>query len=111
MKHVLVCVLLLASLAACTGTSYIDRPNCSAQGELCIEVRADEPVSFGGQVIITITITSEKDIPDLAVFLEYEPDVVLQKPQEWEKNTRDMTFYVYRDELEGGGLSWPASCL
>jgi len=89
MKRVLICALLLASLAACTGSSYFDRPNCSARGELCIEVRAAEPVEFGGQALITVTVTSDKNISDLGVSIYYEPDVVLEVPQEWEKESRD----------------------
>jgi len=56
-------------------------------------VRAAEPVEFGGQVLITITITSEKDIPDLDVYLGYESDVVLQESQEWEKEARYVASY------------------
>ena len=93
MKYLLGCILLLASLVACTGTSYFNRPNCSANGDLCIEVRTDEPISYGGEVTVTITVISEKDISDLRIILEYEPDVILQGIQDWEKESRDVTIW------------------
>jgi hypothetical protein len=100
----------MACLAACTGAGSAVRHNCSADGALCIEVRADEPISYGGEVSITITVISEKDISDLSLILEYEPDVILQGIQDWEKESRDITIWEV-------GASWnttyrgkPASC-
>ena len=77
MRRILAFALLMACLAACTGAGSAVRHNCSANGALCIEVRADEPISYGGEVSITITVISEKDISDLSL-IEYEPDVILQ---------------------------------
>lgn len=82
MKRLLACVLLLVSLTACAGgASSPDRHNCSAGGEICIEVHADEPISFGEPVSVTITVTSEKDIPDLGVYFTTWPQsIVIQEP-------------------------------
>lgn len=93
MRRLMVCALLLAGLAACSGSSYPDRHNCSANGEVCIEVRVEEPISFGGEVTVTITVTSEKDVSDLSIILEYEPDVFLLGIQDWEKESRDVTIW------------------
>ena len=89
MKRFLACVLLLVSLTACGGASSFGKHNCSSGGEVCIEVRADEPISFGGTVTVSITVTSEKDISDLGISLLHNVDVVVEGPQDWEKESQD----------------------
>jgi len=93
LRRLLAFALLLAGLAACTGAASTGRHNCSPNGEVCIEVRADEPISFGGEVTVTITVTSGKDISDLSIILEYEPDVILLGIQNWEKESRNVTIW------------------
>jgi ABC-type sulfate transport system substrate-binding protein len=92
MKRLLVYVLVLVSLAACAGSASFGRHNCSKEGEVCVDLRAEEPISFGGSVTVTITVTSGKDIPVLGVSLAHDVDVVVQGPEGWEKDSRDITF-------------------
>jgi hypothetical protein len=96
----LVYVLVLVNLAACAeGAASPDRHNCSTGGEVCIEVRADEPISFGEPVNVTITVTSQKDISRLGVSLNHDVDIEIQGPQGWEKDLQDAAIYK-------GGVSW-----
>lgn len=99
MRRVLVFFLLvlLLNLSACAGSSSLDKHNCS-QG-VCIEVRAVEPIRFGEPVTVTIAVTTEKEIPNLGVSLQYVVDVTLEEPQAWESGITEKT--VWR-----GGASW-----
>jgi hypothetical protein len=102
MKRLLVYVLVLVSLAACAGSASFGRHNCSKGGEVCVEVRAEEPITFGKPVTVKITITSEKDIEDIGISLSHDPDVVVEESQGWEKDSRDISFF-------SGGVSWVAT--
>jgi hypothetical protein len=102
MKRFWIFVLLLAGLTACAGASSFGKHNCSSGGEVCIEVRADEPISFGGPVIVTIMVTSEKDISDLGISLYHNVDVVVEGPQDWEKESQDATVWE-------SGAGWKAT--
>ena len=84
MKRLFACVLLLASLTACAGASAPGGGNCK-EG-VCVKVQAVEPVRFGEPVTVTVTVTSEKDIPNLGVSLYHDVDVVVEEPQTEEKN-------------------------
>jgi hypothetical protein len=79
MKRFLACVLMLVSLTACASGAS-DKGSCSKDGEVCIKVRAEEPIQFGAPVTVTITLTSEKDITDLGVSLmTYPKSIVVQE--------------------------------
>jgi hypothetical protein len=81
MRRYLAYVILLVSLVACADAAPPNRPNCSSGGEICIELWADEPVSFGKPVTITLIVTSEKDIPELNIYFSTWPQsVVVQDP-------------------------------
>jgi hypothetical protein len=62
-------------------------------------VRADEPISFGGTVTVTIKVETEKEIPDLGMSLSHDADVVVEGPEGWEKDSRNVSFF-------SGGTSW-----
>ena len=71
-------ILLLLSLAACAGTSpALSRQNCSKDREICVELQAEEPISFGGQVTASIIVTSKEDVSDLGVYLTSMPPNML----------------------------------
>ncbi len=99
MKRFWVCVFLLVGLTACGGASSFGKHNCSSGGEVCIEVRAEEPIAWGEPVTVNITVTSEKDISDIGISLSHNADVNMEKSQGWEKDSRDITFF-------DGGVSW-----
>jgi len=75
-KRFLMCILLFTSLTACANSAS-DKGGCSMQGELCIQVRAKEPVHFDEPVTIMITVTSEKDIAGLVVSLTTWPKSIV----------------------------------
>ncbi len=101
MKNIWSCVFLLVSLTACTSGSP-NQGGCSEDGELCIALHAEEPIRFGSQVIVTITVTSKKDIADLGVSLSHDADVTIEGPQTWEDNVRRSNTFL-------GGASWLVS--
>jgi hypothetical protein len=101
MKNIWICFFLLLSLAACTSGSPNQR-GCNEDGELCISLRTEEPIRFGSQIIVTITITSKKDISDLGVTLYHDADVTVEGPQTWDDNVRSSNIFL-------GGASWLVS--
>lgn len=67
-----ICILLLATLAACGapgGSS--SREGCNDEEKVCIKLTVAEPITTGQPVEVTITVTSEKDIPNLELGLGY----------------------------------------
>jgi hypothetical protein len=97
MKCFFVCVLLLVSLTACMGPSAPGGGSCS--NGVCVKIRAAEPIRFGEPVLVTIAVTNEKDISDLGVSLYLDADVVVEGPQEWEKEAKNSLVYK-------GGAGW-----
>lgn len=70
------CALLLTNLAACAGGAT-GKDNCSKRGELCIQVRAKEPLRYDEPITIMITVTSEKDIDGLGVSLMADSTIIV----------------------------------
>ena len=99
MKRLLAFILLIVSLTACTGASPFGKHNCSHGGEVCVEVRAEEPISYDGAVTVSITVISEKEISDLGISLSHNADVVVEVPESWEK-IREMLLFL-RGEQAG----------
>lgn len=73
MSRLLICVLLLASLAACAAPSGPGAFRCSKHEKICVKLTATEPIITGQPVSVTITVTSERDIPGLIVYLSTYP--------------------------------------
>lgn len=73
MKRLLICVLFLASLTACAAPSGPGAFRCDQEGKTCLKLTAAEPIVLGQPVKVTITITSEKDITGLKIFLASYP--------------------------------------
>jgi hypothetical protein len=97
MKRFVALFVMSLGLVGCTGLSSLDRHNCG-QG-VCIEVRAIEPIRFGEPVSVTILVTTEKDIANLGVSLQYAVDVTLEESQVWESDVTDKAIWA-------GGASW-----
>lgn len=79
--------LLALSLPACVETAALPGANC--EEGICIKLQVAEPVRSNEPVTVTITVTTQKDIPRLGVFLHYDPNVVVDGPQGWESYTKD----------------------
>ncbi len=98
MKRLFPCILLLAGLAACAGVSAPGGGNCKRG--VCIKVTAAEPVRMEEPVNVTIAVTADKDISDLAVSIHsYPQDVVVEGPQGWEQGAKEGQVYK-------GGAGW-----
>jgi hypothetical protein len=78
MKRVIFCGLLTISLVACSGT-YSDNGGCSSNGdgEVCIKIRAQEPIHFMEPIDIIMTITSDMDISGLGISLIIWPHTII----------------------------------
>ena len=77
MKQLLICVLLLASLAACAAPSGPGAFRCDEEEKTCVKLTVAEPIKPGQPVSVMITVTSQKDIPGLMVSLTaYPPEKV-----------------------------------
>jgi hypothetical protein len=99
MKRFLAYVLLLLSLSACAG-AVSDKGGCSERGEVCVKVRAQEPIRYGEPISILIDVTSEKDIDDLAISVYLYPIFIkLDEPENWEVETRNKLVWE-------GGAGW-----
>ncbi len=67
----MLCGLLLMSLTACVGPSTSDMGafRCDETAGLCIKLTADETIIVGQPFMVTILVTSDKDIPKLLISL------------------------------------------
>jgi len=79
MSRFLICALLMLLLTACADGPSLYRHNCSVGGEVCIELQAEEPIKIGEPVIVTIIVTSEKDISDLGISLYTDPNIIIEQ--------------------------------
>ena len=101
MKRILLCILLLASLSACTRDSQLGSFRCNEGKELCIRVTAEEPIIIGKPISVTALVTSKNDIQDIVISLSYVPardDVVINVEGNKGIEIRQLTTWV-------GGLS------
>ena len=85
-RLLLVFTLSVLSMSACMGASAPGGGTCK-QG-ICIKIRVVEPIRFGEPVAVTITVTSEKEMPEMKVFLYSYPPALIEDGQDWkEKGT------------------------
>ncbi|OGO31384.1 MAG: hypothetical protein A2136_03010 [Chloroflexi bacterium RBG_16_54_11] len=96
MKRLFAHALILLLLAACSPSG---NESCSEGGEVCIELHAIEPITYGEPVIVTITVTSHRDIPELGVSLYHEAGIVVEGPEGWEEGLLHPMVFT-------GGASW-----
>lgn len=82
-RLLLVFALSVLSLSACMGASAPGGGTCR-QG-VCIKIRAVEPIRFGEPITVTITFTSEKEIPETKVFLYSYPPSLIEDGQDWKE--------------------------
>ena len=99
MKQILICILLLTGLTACGGKIAASSAGGPCNNDLCIKLTAKEPIAIGQPVSVTIKLTSQKDIPDLKLYLGSDDllkRVSIEDPslQGWKK---------------GGFVNWPVN--
>ena len=71
-------VLLLVSLAACAGgVTYEYGCTIYENGNVCIDMQAEEPIQYGEPITLIITVTSATDIAGLKIFLYSSPPTIL----------------------------------
>jgi len=97
MKHLFWMVPLIFSLTACGGASAPGGGRC--REGICVKIDIIEPIRFEEPVTLIITVVSEKDYSDFFVSLSHDVDVVVEGPQDWEKDLQDVTIYK-------SGASW-----
>ncbi len=99
MKRVILFSLIgfvfVSSCAPSTGDT-----NC--KNGLCVKLRAAEPIDFSKPVTVTITVTTDKAVPNLGVSLSSDYGVVIDGPQGWQENVREGTVW-------NGGAGWRVS--
>lgn len=72
MKQFIILIFLMLNTIACSGVNS-DNGSCTQANEICIKIRAAEPVIHGEPINLVITATSTEDIPDLGISLIYWP--------------------------------------
>ncbi len=76
----------MSLITACTsGVSASNKRNCSAGGEVCINMSAAASFQTDEPVAVKIEVTSLKDISDLQFTLDPGTEVTVEGPQSWEK--------------------------
>lgn len=83
MKRLWLVTILIIALAGCRRSTAPGGGQCN-QG-LCVKIEVAEPIRWGELIIVTITVTTEIDIPDLGVSINTYPlDVIVEGPTGWE---------------------------
>ena len=95
------CFLIILGLVSCARSSA-DRWKCSSDEQVCVYVHTNEPVLYGEPVVVTVTVTSERDIPELGVTLAYDVGDVIEGIETWEGNLQ----YA---EIWEGAAGWGVS--
>jgi hypothetical protein len=101
-------VLMLWALTACAPGGGLNgrKLNCSAGGEVCLNLSTVQTFKTGEAVPLKITVTSTKDITDLHVSLSYNSEIQMDGPQTWENNllypTLDQGFAYWNFPIKAG---------
>lgn len=76
MKRLFACVLMIIGLAACSSGAS-SRGGCTKGGEVCIRLSTEGPVELGNPLTLVITVSSEKEIPNLGISLITSPKTII----------------------------------
>jgi len=87
MKRLWILAILMLVLVGCRGSIAPTGWRCS-EG-LCVKIKVVEPVRWGEPVTVIISVTAEKDVADLGVWLNHDQGVTVEGPQGWEENVKD----------------------
>ncbi|MCS7352500.1 MAG: hypothetical protein RMM10_13550, partial [Anaerolineae bacterium] len=87
MKRLWMLAILMMAWAGCGGSAAPSGAQCN-QG-LCVKIEVAEPIRWGEPIVVTITVTAERDIPNLQVSLTSYPPVSIEDQGKWiEEGTR-----------------------
>ncbi len=87
MNRLWIVAILTLVLAGCGGSAAPSGGQCN-QG-LCVKIEMAEPIRWGEPIVVTVTVTAEKDISNLQVSLTSYPPVFIEDQGEWvEEGTR-----------------------
>ena len=87
MKRLWMLAILLMVLAGCGGSAVPSGGQCN-QG-LCVKIEVAEPIRWGEPIVVTVTVTAERDISNLQVSLTSYPPVFIEDQGKWiEEGTR-----------------------
>ncbi len=88
MKHMIAIAILSICLVSCVAASAPGGRQCSSNG-VCIKIQVAGPMRTNEPVIVTATITSNKDFSNVEVaFFSDAPDLLIEDKQIWQKGTR-----------------------
>ena len=79
MKRLWMLTILTLVLAGCGGSAAPSGGQCNKG--LCVKIEVAEPIRWEEPIEVTVTVTAEKDVPNLQVSLTSYPPVSIETPQ------------------------------
>jgi len=76
MKRFWILSILMIVLAGCGGNAAPGGGQCN-QG-LCVKIEVAEPIRWGESIVVTVTVTAERDVSNLQVSLTSYPSVSIE---------------------------------
>ena len=81
MKRLWMLAMLMIVLAGCRGSAASSGGQCTRG--LCVKIEVAEPVRWGEPIVVTVTVTVDRDISDLQVSLTSFPPVSIEDQGKW----------------------------
>ncbi len=79
MKRFWILAILMIVLTGCGGSAAPGGMRCN-QG-LCVKIEVAEPIRWEEPIVVTVTVTAERDVSNLQVSLTSYPPVSIEDPQ------------------------------
>ncbi|MFZ3070412.1 MAG: hypothetical protein WA110_04740, partial [Anaerolineaceae bacterium] len=80
MKRLCLLVILTIFLAGCGTSEGLSRLQCDQ--DICINIKVNEPVLWGEQIIVQINVITKKNYSNLSVTFEYnDKEIVVEEPE------------------------------
>jgi len=83
----------MITLASCAQSASSSNLHCSDRGEVCIQTSMSPTFTANNPIVLTIKVTSSKDLSDLGVTLTTSGDITVDGPQNWESNLSSTLLY------------------